>query len=278
MSLNSVSIKAPPLARQIIWLTGASSGIGAALAIKLPPLCQHLFITARNNDALQKLKGDYDNVTVLPADVTDNDQLKNAANIIHSHWGRLDTLIANAGTCEYVDVNHFDAALIQRVMRTNFFGLVNSTEAALPLLRNSQRGYLVGMSSSVTALAMPRAEAYGASKAATLHFLQSLKADLSSTGIDVSAVSPGFVKTPLTDRNDFPMPAQISAEQAAEHIIKGMRKRHFDIHFPKRFTRILRMISLLPDWLRFRITASMSRAGKQTISSANNNYHTREPE
>ncbi|MAD47076.1 MAG: short-chain dehydrogenase [Oceanospirillaceae bacterium] len=259
--------KAPPLARQVIWLTGASSGIGAALAKRLPTLCQHVFITARNQQTLNELQNGHNNVTVLAADVTDPAGLKNAADSIYQQFGRLDTLIANAGTCEYLDVQAFDGAMVQRVVQTNFFGLVNTVEAALPLLRQSQRGYIAGMSSSVTALAMPRAEAYGASKAATLHFLQSLKADLSASQIDVSAISPGFVKTPLTDVNDFPMPALIPVEQAAEEIIKGLRKRRFDIHFPKRFTRILRLTGLLPDWIRFRLTAAMARSDSQPRSS-----------
>ena len=262
--------KTPPLARQVIWLTGASSGIGEALARALASRCQQLIITARNYKALEAISKDFSNVTVLAADVTKISELHHAATEIQNRFGRIDTLIANAGTCEYLDIDQFDAELIKRVMQTNFFGLVNSIEAALPLLQQSQRGYIAGMSSSVTALAMPRAEAYGASKAATLHFLQSLKADLTASGIDVSAISPGFVKTPLTDRNDFAMPAMISAEQAAQEIIRGLSSRHFDIHFPKRFTRVLRLLGLLPDWLRFRLTAAMSRSKQSDPINQNN--------
>ena len=169
-------------------------------------------------------------------------------------------MIANAGTCEYVDVNQFDTALFRRVLETNVLGLVNTVGAALPLLKQSKRGYIVGVSSSVAMLAMPRAQAYGSSKAAITHFLESMKADLTPLGLDVSVVSPGFVKTPLTDVNDFPMPMRITADQAAKEIVKGLRKRTWHIHFPKRFTFILWMLGHLPAFLRHKITAAMSRS------------------
>lgn len=251
---------------QVIWLTGASSGIGEALARQLAPLCRHLFITARTADALQDIAQGHDNVSVLVADITDELALKNAASTIQQKYGRLDTVIANAGTCEYVDVNNFEPAMFRRVHETNLFGLVNTVAAALPLLKQSQRGYIVGVSSSVAMLALPRAEAYGSSKAAVTHFLESLKADVAAMNIDVSVVSPGFVKTPLTDVNDFPMPMRISADDAAREIIDGLRRRTWHIHFPKRFTRILWLIGHLPATLRQRITRAMSRTDSTSSS------------
>ena len=260
-------MKTLPLKEQIIWLTGASSGIGAALIPALQSRCKHLIITARNADALSALANGYSNVTVQAADITNEQQLQQVANYIGDQFGRIDTLIANAGTCEYVDVKTFNTGLFRRVMDTNFMGLVYTVAAALPWLRQSQRGYLVGMSSSVTWLAMPRAQAYGASKAATRHFLEAMRADLWHEGMDVSVISPGFVQTPLTDRNDFPMPGRISAEQAALAIISGLEKRRFDIHFPKRFTWVLQLLGALPAAIRFRITRAMSRTDNPTSSS-----------
>ena len=260
-------MKTIPLNEQVIWLTGASSGIGAALVPALQSRCKHLFITARNADALNTLANGFSNVSIQVADITDEQQMQQAAAVIGARFGRIDTVIANAGTCEYVDVQHFDTALFRRVLDTNFMGLVNTVAAALPWLRQSQRGYLVGMSSSVTWLAMPRAQAYGASKAATRHFLEAMRADLWHEGIDVSVISPGFVQTPLTDRNDFPMPGRITSEQAALAIINGLEKRRFDIHFPKRFTWILQLLGALPSSLRFRITRAMSRTQNNDQSS-----------
>lgn len=251
---------APPLSQQVIWLTGASSGIGEALVKPLAQQCHHLIITARNLEKLGRVAADTgcSNILCLAADITDRDQLHKVAGEIEQQFGRLDTLIANAGTCEYVDVKQFDAELFERVVHTNLVGLANCTEAALPLLRHSQRGYLVGTSSSVAYLPLTRAQAYGASKAATNHFLEAMKIDLAGEQIDVSVICPGFVKTPLTDRNDFPMPMRISAAKAAERIINGIERRQWEIHFPRRFTWILKTIAALPAGLRMRITRSMS--------------------
>lgn len=251
-------MKTPALDQQIIWLTGASTGIGEALVHALQARCQHLYISARNVEQLQTLAASYNNVTALAADITQIAQLQLVADHIDARFGRLDTVIANAGTCEYVDVDAFDHRLFERVMNTNFIGLINTVEVSLPLLRKSPRGYLTAVSSSVTYLAMPRAQAYGASKAAMAHFMACMKADLAHQGIDVSVISPGFVKTPLTDQNDFPMPMRISAEDAAQAILQGLQKRPWDIHFPKRFTLLLKFMGALPSTLRFAITANMS--------------------
>lgn len=249
-------------ADQIIWLTGASSGIGEALVHSLQTQCRHLFVSARNQEALQTLADQYSNVSVLVADITDAVQMQTAAAEIGAEFGRIDTLIANAGTCEYLDVEQFDIELIRRVHETNFFGMVNTLNAALPLLRNSQQGLIAGMSSSVTWLAMPRAQAYGSSKAAVRHFLQCMQADLKQEGIDVSIISPGFVGTPLTDQNDFPMPGKISAEKAADIIVRGLHKRKAEIRFPFLFTLVLRLLGALPNSLRLRVTSSMARSDK----------------
>lgn len=250
--------------QQIIWLTGASSGIGEALVHALQSECRHLIISARNALALQQLAENYNNVSIQVTDITNAAQMHAAAAAIKAQFGYIDILIANAGTCEYVDIDKFDAALIRRVHETNFFGLINTVEAALPLLQMSQRGYLAGMSSSVTWLAMPRAQAYGASKAAVRHFLECMRADLKHRGIDISIISPGFVQTPLTDRNDFPMPGKITAQKAAGIIIKGLKKRQFEIRFPLLFTLILQIIGALPSSLRFKITSGMARNKQQT--------------
>ena len=244
----------PPLSEQIIWLTGASSGIGAALVHGLSKRCQWLIISARNSDRLQQLAELHPNVVALSADVTSRDAMQAVAADIAARFGRIDTLIANAGSCEYLDVRQFDSALVKRVIDTNVYGLVNSLEAALPLIRNSQRGYLVAVSSSVTYLALPQAQAYGASKAAVRYFMEAMRADLASEHIDVSVVSPGFVKTPLTDRNRFRMPMRISANVAAEAIIKSLQRRPWDIHFPRRFTWLLQLLGCLPADLRLALT------------------------
>lgn len=252
----------PALENQVIWLTGASSGIGAALVDALRDRCFGLIITARNQDALTQLAGSSPSILVAPADITCPDDMARIATVIQTHYGRLDTLIANAGTCEYLNVQQFDHALIKRVFDTNVLGLANTLSAALPLIRQSQRGYLMAMSSSATYLPLPRAEAYGASKAAVSYLMASLRADLAAeqrpNPIDVSIICPGFVKTPLTDRNDFPMPMRISPEQAAISIVRAMHQRPWEIHFPKRFTGLLKLLGSLPAGIGFRVSRRLA--------------------
>lgn len=241
-----------------IWITGASSGIGRDLALRLAELGNIVAVSARNADALAELQAQYpDNIWPLPCDIGDKAQVAAAQAQLETHFSALDIVVLNAGTCEYVDVSQFESSLFERVHRTNFLGAVYCLEVALPLLRKGLDPYIVGVSSSVSYIGLPRAEAYGASKAALTHMLQALRAEVREEGIDVSVVSPGFVKTPLTDLNDFPMPFRISSEEAVQRIVQGMADRDYEIHFPKRFTYMLKFISILPTWLSLRICQRM---------------------
>jgi NAD(P)-dependent dehydrogenase (short-subunit alcohol dehydrogenase family) len=198
-----------------------------------------------------------------------------AAKEIRTYTESLDQVIINAGTCEYIDSEEIDVGVVKEVMDTNFFGALTVVNASLPLLRAKnelsshlqKQPQLVFMSSSVTYQALPRAGAYGASKAALRYFAECLRLDLQHEGIDVRVVSPGFVKTPLTDKNDFPMPFRISAEQAAQRIEQGLNGKQFDISFPRRFTRLLKLISFLPDGLRFKLLGKSSRHAGHGVST-----------
>ena len=242
-----------------IWLSGASSGIGYVLCETLLKNGNQVFASARNCAALEKLSLQYSHLHVIPCDITQPASLQNAAQQIQTHTPYLDMLIANAGTCEYLDAKNFDTALIKRVMDTNFMGTIYSIETALPFLYQAFSPCIAVVSSSVAWLPLPRAQAYGASKAALNYFMESLHSDLSHLGFKISLINPGFVQTSLTDKNDFAMPMRISAEQAAHAIIKGLEKERWDIHFPKKFTFLLKLIALLPARLRMTITKRMSR-------------------
>lgn len=244
-----------------IWLTGASSGIGAALAELLLQQGHQLAISARNGDALLALAERYpQHALVVAGDLTDATQVADIADRIGQRWGGLDQVILNAGTCEYLDTRTFEAALIERVMRTNLLATSYCIEAALPLLRLSERPHLVGVASSVTFLALPRAEAYGASKAAMRYLFESLRIDLASEGIDVTLISPGFVDTPLTQGNDFPMPMRWPVDKAARHIAQRLDKRPYEIAFPTPFILGLRLLASLPQGLRLAIGKRLSRS------------------
>lgn len=243
-----------------IWLTGASSGIGAALAEELLRAGHQLAVSARSIAPLQALAQRYgEQVLVVSGDLSDAAQVRAIGEQIERAWGALDCVILNAGTCEYIDVQHFEAAMIERVMRANLLSASLCIETALPLLRRGQRPHLVGVGSSVTFLPLPRAEAYGASKAAMRYLLEALRIDLASEGIDVTLVSPGFVDTPLTRQNDFPMPMRWPVERAARHIAERLEKRPHEIAFPTVFIFTLKLLANLPGNLRLALGRRMAK-------------------
>ena len=241
-----------------IWLTGASSGIGLAIAEQLAIEGHLLAVSARSEAPLQQLATRYPGqILVLPVDMTDAEAVQQAGQRIDEAWGALDWAILNAGTCEYVDVATFESAMFQRVMQANVQGTVQCIEAALPLLRKGNNPRLVGVGSSVTFCPLPRAAAYGASKAAVRYLFQSLELDLAQWNIGV---------TPLTAANDFPMPMQVSSDEAAGIIINGIHKGKREISFPGPFIAVLKLLGSLPNRLRFALTKGMARP---TSSSAN---------
>ncbi|WP_114416737.1 SDR family NAD(P)-dependent oxidoreductase [Marinospirillum perlucidum] len=242
-----------------IWITGAGSGIGRELALQLAEAGHRLVISGRRYEPLQEVADEYPHVEVAVADVTSPVNLQQAVSLIEEKLGGVDMVILNAGTCEYLDDGKVDAARIRRVLETNFMGLVYSVEAVQALLSRSPSPALVALSSSAAYAPLPRAEAYGASKAAVSYFMESLRADLAAQKVFVSVVYPGFVKTPLTDRNDFPMPMRISAEEAARQIILGLKKGQPEIRVPRLFVALVRRLGRLPFFLRSRITQRMVR-------------------
>lgn len=243
-----------------IWLTGASSGIGAALAQILLQQGHRLAVSARNARALQALAERFpQQVLLAPGDLTDAEQVKAIGERISEHWGGLDTAILNAGTCEYIDAQQFEAAMVERVMRANLFSASYCIEAALPLLRHGAQPHLVGVGSSVTYLPLPRAEAYGASKAALRYLFETLRIDLAAEGIAVTLVSPGFVDTPLTQQNDFPMPMRWPVDKAARHIAERLDKQPYEIAFPGPFIAALQLLAHLPKGLQLALGKRLAR-------------------
>ena len=234
-----------------VWLTGASSGIGLGLAKGLAKEGAHLCLTARRKEVLETLKTELETeVLTLPFDVTDKTAYANAEETIQAAWGGLDMVILNAGTCEYVSLDAFDVAVFETLMETNFLSTVYGVKMALSLMRSSKDPHLVTMSSLNAYLGLPRAEAYGATKAAISNFAQSLRLHLRPKGVTVTNVLPGFVKTPLTDRNEFDMPFLLSPEQAVSRILKGLAQKKEELYFPKRFAWPMKLISSLPSsWI-----------------------------
>ncbi|WP_339462296.1 SDR family NAD(P)-dependent oxidoreductase [Pseudomonas sp. EA_105y_Pfl2_R69] len=248
-----------------IWLTGASSGIGAALAEQLLEQGHRLALSARSIEPLQVLAKRFpEQVLVVAGDLGNAEQVRGIGEHIGQVWGALDCAILNAGTCEYVEVSAFEAAMIERVMRANLLTASYCIEAALPLLRLGNRAHLVGVGSSVTYLPLPRAEAYGASKAAMRYLMETLRIDLRAEGIAVTLVSPGFVDTPLTQKNDFPMPMRWPVEKAARHIAERLHRQPFEINFPGPFIAMLKLLGHLPKRLQVAIGTRMARSEATT--------------
>ncbi len=246
-----------------VWLTGATSGIGLAVLEQLARQGVQVVATGRNHEVLEQLTSRFpEHVTALAGDLTDPGDVSRMAQSL-AQMGPIDWAILNAGTCEYMDVREFDAEMVARVMDINVVGAARATQAVLPVLRETvrqgRRPILAYVSSSAWWFPFTRAEAYGASKAALTYFARSLRADLASEGIAVSLIEPGFVKTPLTDQNDFEMPFLITSGAAAEIMIRSLVRGRRQIHFPKRFTLSLKLLRLLPESLIDRMAAAISR-------------------
>lgn len=233
-------------------ITGATSGIGQALAQLAADSGFAVIACGRNADALNAL-AEHPHITTRQFDITDK-----AATAESLSGLQPDIAVLNAGTCEYVDADDFDIALFERVFNTNVFGVINCVGALINQLGEGSQ--LVIIDSMARLLPFTRAQAYGASKAAVHYLSESLAVDVKDKGILVQSVSPGFVDTPLTEKNDFSMPMVISVEQAAERLLSGIIKRKPVIYFPTRFGLMLRTLNLLPA----RIQRLLSGAMRQT--------------
>jgi short-subunit dehydrogenase len=234
-----------------VWIIGASNGIGAALARLLMQRGARLAISARNEAGLQAIAEE--GTIVMPLDVTDTDSLKRVGTELLSQWGGIDMVVYCAGIYTPMRSWDLDLTVVRQSLETNLQGAYNLLDAILPCYLKQAKGDLCIVASVAGYTGLPKALAYGPTKAALINLAQILYTDLSPRGIGVYLVDPGFVDTRLTEQNDFNMPALISAEQAAVEILKGIGQGRFEIHFPKRFTYWMKLLSRLPDSFRFRL-------------------------
>lgn len=234
----------------VVWITGASSGIGFAMAKQYLNKGWRVIASARKLGELSALLEQHTSLSFLPFDVTDSAEIDTVRQALLSLTDHLDCAVLNAGTCEYLEMtaSTVDWPMMDRVMAVNFFGLVNSVELCLPLLKKSSHAHLVGVSSQAVQAAFPQAEAYGASKAAARYFLSSLRMDLKPFNIDVTCLLPGFVDTPLTQKNTFSMPFLMSADEAAKRMFSALQSRPFEFAFPKRLSTMLWVGRHFPKW------------------------------
>lgn len=225
-----------------VWLVGASTGIGAALARLLASQGARLAVSARSADKLQALA--IADAVLLPCDVTAVVSLAAARQALQEAWGGIDLVVYLAGDYVPMRADEFDLSRAEQVIDVNFNGALRLLATVLPDLRPG--GGIAFVASVAGYRGLPKALCYGPGKAALIHFAECLYLDLAPRGIGVWVINPGFVQTRLTAQNDFSMPALQTPEQAALALLDGFRTGHFEIHFPKRFTRLLKLLSLLP--------------------------------
>jgi len=243
-----------------VWLMGASSGIGEALARKLADAGADVALSARRAERMAELAQGMPNALVLPCDATDAAALDAARERIVASWGGVDLAVYLAG--DYVPMRawEFERQAAERMIAVNLTGAMAFAAALTPLLLKQERGQIAFVSSVAGYRGLPKALVYGPTKAALINFAETLWLDLAPRGIGVRLINPGFVATPLTAQNDFAMPALITPDEAAREILRGFATDAFEIHFPKRFTRVLKLLRLLPHRLYFPLIRRLTGA------------------
>jgi NADP-dependent 3-hydroxy acid dehydrogenase YdfG len=237
------------------WITGAGSGIGEALALALAGQGWQVFASGRRRDVLLDLAARSEQITAIPLDVTDAEAVEKVVASLPA----LDLAVLNAGTHRPTPARDFKASDVRALVETNLLGIANCVAALLPGMLERKSGHLALVGSVAGYRGLPTAAGYSASKAGVIALAESLKLDLDGSGVKLQLVSPGFVDTPLTQKNPFPMPDIITAEQAAAKIVAGLGRNVFEISFPRRFAFAMKLLRLLPDRLFFPLVHKVTK-------------------
>ena len=240
--------------KKVIWITGASSGIGKALSIKFAQEGWIVAASARREGLLQELNRINKNIHSFPLDVTNPEQCKKVFENIIKKFSDIEISIFGTGIHDPNSEKKFNLEKIREIMEVNYFGTLNSINSVYDYYNDKKGGQISIISSVAGYRGLPAAGAYCASKSALTSFTESLRFEMMRKNVRVSLVSPGFIKTPMTDQNDFPMPMIKSPEFAAEQIYIGLTKKTgFEIHFPKTFTYFLKFLRILPNSIYFKL-------------------------
>lgn len=239
----------------LIWVVGAGSGIGRALALQLASPGRRLILSGRGHSRLEDVAADVGSkgaeTEILAFDVTDSEQLEAAVSRLLDSHGPPDTLIFSAGDHQAMPLPQLSTALCRRLMEVNYFSIMHMLELLLPPLRARGSGTIGIIASLAGYRGLPTAAAYGASKAAVINACEALASELSGSGITLKVINPGFVRTPLTDRNRFKMPCLIEADEAADAILRSLFRPGFEIAFPRRFVWLMKLLRVLPYRIYF---------------------------
>ena len=229
-----------------IWITGASSGIGKAVAKKFASEGWKVAVSARRKELLDELAKNQ-NIQSFQLDVTDRPQINNVFKNIINDFGELDLCLFSSGTYDPKNEQKIDPDKIKNVIKVNFFGVVDCVKTVEDYFKKRKSGHISIVSSIAGYRGLPNSSGYGPSKAALTNFCESIYFDFKKFNVRISVISPGFIKTPLTDKNNFPMPFLKTVDFAAEKIFKGLvKEKAFEIHFPKGLTLILKFLRVLP--------------------------------
>ncbi len=251
--------------RKTCWIIGASHGIGEALAKSYYDQGFNLAISARSIEKLEKIKEEFSSsrkkpreIFVTKVDVVDVGSLIKARDKIVKNFGKIDLVIFCSALYQPTSAINFDLIIAKQVVEVNLNGFLNLLHVITPQMLK-QKGGQIGVIASVAGyFGLPKSFAYGASKAALINLCEGIYPEMLKQGIVISVINPGFVKTRLTDKNSFKMPFIISSKRAAEEIVRGLQKKQFEIHFPKKFTLLLKTLRLLPYRLFFFITKKIN--------------------
>ncbi len=241
----------PHSAPRIAWITGASSGIGRALAMRLAADGWRVVASARDRHALESLATAAPNVVPWPLDVSHADAVAAAVTAIEQQVGPLSLAVLNAGTHRPTPAASFRAAEVRALVEVNLMGVVQCLEPTLAAMRTRRAGHIAIVASVAGYRGLPTAAGYGATKAALINLCEALKPECETLGVKLQLVCPGFVETPLTAHNTFPMPFLIPVERAVDRLVAGLAGNAFEITFPRRFALILKLMQMLPYRLYF---------------------------
>ena len=246
---------------QRVWMIGGSTGIGEALTRQLAHAGARIALSARSRDKLELLAQALPGTRAVPFDMTDTAATAAAAEQVIAEWGGIDVVIVMAGTYVEMRAHNFDLSAAKHQMDVNLTGVLNVLNPVLPQLIKQRSGHLCLVSSVAGYSGLPNGMVYGASKAALINMAEALFVDLGEFNVDVSLVCPGFVETPLTAKNEFPMPFIITADAAASAMVDSFARGHFEMHFPRRFTRFLKFLRLLPYSIYFPLIRKITGLG-----------------
>ena len=250
--------------KKTIWITGGSTGIGKALAIKFAKEGWNVAISARRENLLKETCGEHENISSFPLDVTDKNKCKEVFQSIVDTFQSVDICFFSTGTWDPKKEKDIDVEQIENVFKVNFFGTLNSIKAVEKYFKDRKSGTITIVSSIAGYRGLPNSTGYGPSKSALNNLAESLYFDFKRSNVRVCLVSPGFIKTPMTDKNDFKMPFLKTTEYAAEKIYDGLvNKKTFEIHFPKSLTLVLKMFSFLPSKIYFALITKMTKYQKK---------------